>query len=218
MNIDKYRSIVFDCDGVVLNSNNIKTEAFRKAVSSFGDDAVDKLISYHLSNGGISRYKKFNYFLKSIVPNSVDQEGKLTLHQMLNIYSYETEKGLLKAKITYGLHIMRNKMPHIRWSIVSGGDQVQLRYIFKQRMIMDLFDGGIYGSPDDKNEIIKREINNKNIILPALSLGDSKLDHEVASSNGLDFIFISEWTDFKDYKSYCKENSIRVAKRVHEIF
>ena len=26
----KYKSIIFDCDGVILNSNEIKTESFRK--------------------------------------------------------------------------------------------------------------------------------------------------------------------------------------------
>ena len=38
--------------------------------------------------------------------------------------------------------------------------------------------------------------------------GDSKLDHVAAESNNLDFLFVEQWTDFKDYKEYCIANSI----------
>ena len=67
-NIQEYKSIIFDCDGVILNSNKIKTKAFRKASFTFGDKASRSLENYHLKNGGVSRYAKFDYFLKNIVP------------------------------------------------------------------------------------------------------------------------------------------------------
>ena len=30
----KYKSIIFDCDGVILNSNEIKTNAFKKSLKT----------------------------------------------------------------------------------------------------------------------------------------------------------------------------------------
>ena len=30
----RYKSLIFDCDGVILNSNKIKTEAFRKILKN----------------------------------------------------------------------------------------------------------------------------------------------------------------------------------------
>ena len=35
--ISQYKYLIFDCDGVILNSNNIKTEAFGEVVAYFGD-------------------------------------------------------------------------------------------------------------------------------------------------------------------------------------
>ena len=61
--ISKYKSLIFDCDGVILNSNKIKSNAFRKVLKKFNQIAVDEFIKYHKDNGGISRYIKFEYFL-----------------------------------------------------------------------------------------------------------------------------------------------------------
>ena len=59
-------------------------------------------------------------------------------------------------------------------------------------------------------EFYKKLCNNLNKDkLPALFLGDSKLDHRVSVSNGLDFIFVSAWTEFRSYEQYCIENSIK---------
>jgi len=44
----KYSAVVFDCDGVIFDSNGLKTQAFRKVLSSYPNDVVDlfNIISY----------------------------------------------------------------------------------------------------------------------------------------------------------------------------
>lgn len=66
MNLNQYKSLIFDCDGVILHSNKIKTEAFYKVALRFGKVAADKMVDYHVRNGGISRYKKFEWLLINI--------------------------------------------------------------------------------------------------------------------------------------------------------
>ena len=217
INIQEYKSIIFDCDGVILNSNKIKTRAFRKASFPYGKYASSSLEDYHLRNGGISRYAKFDYFLKNIFPIYSKKNRELYLKKMLKIYSEETEKGLLGSEITYGLHSLRHKTKDSSWSIVSGGDQDQLHSVFAKKEIMHLFNGGIFGSPDTKNAILNRELEKGNIQLPALFLGDTELDHQVSVSNGLDFIFVSAWTEFRSYEQYCIDNSIRMISKVYEL-
>ena len=217
LKIQEYKSIVFDCDGVILNSNKIKTRAFRVASFPFGYEASRSLENYHLKNGGVSRYAKFDYFLENIVSINSKKNKELYLKKMLKIYSEETEKGLLDSEITYGLHSLRTKTKDSSWSIVSGGDQDQLRSIFAKKEINHLFNGGIFGSPNTKNEILKRELGRGSIKLPALFLGDTDLDHRVSVSNGLDFIFVSAWTEFRSYEQYCDENSIKNISKVYEL-
>ena len=66
MNIDitNYKTIVFDCDGVILNSNKIKIDVFYDVAINFGASAsqAQALVDYHVKFGGVSRYRKFDYF------------------------------------------------------------------------------------------------------------------------------------------------------------
>ena len=105
---------------------------------------------------------------------------------------------------------------NIPWLIVSGGDQIELREVFNKKGLAEYFNGGIFGSPDTKNDIIKREISNGIIKFPALMLGDSKLDHIAAESNKIDFLFVYQWTDFTEYKKYFSINSINKIKTVSD--
>ena len=56
------KNIIFDYDGTIADSVNIKTEAFAKLYNSYGDQIVKKVIDYHLSNGGVSRFDKIKFF------------------------------------------------------------------------------------------------------------------------------------------------------------
>ncbi|KGG12033.1 MULTISPECIES: HAD family hydrolase [Prochlorococcus] len=217
MLLDRYRSIVFDCDGVLLNSNFIKTDCFRKALQPYGKESIDRLIDYHQLNGGVSRYKKFDYFLSVIAPKYSSLKNGPNLEELVDIYSKECKKYLFKAEVASKLGLLREFTKDKSWFIVSGGAEEELREIFVANKLFKLFDGGIYGSPDTKNKILTREISKGTLNLPALFLGDSRLDHQVALENGLDFIFISNWTDFKDYKSYCINNSIPIIGQVSEL-
>ena len=215
----KYKSLIFDCDGVVLNSNQAKTNAFRKVFEKYNKNAVDEFIEYHRRNGGVSRYIKIENFLKNILPkyykNRESNEDELSM--LLKSYSNKCKESLLKCEITKDLSSLRKITGNIPWLIISGGDQFELREVFNKKGLTSLFNGGIFGSPEKKIDIIKREITNGIIQFPALMLGDSKLDHIAAKSNNIDFLFVYKWTDFESYNDYCICNSINTIESVSDI-
>ena len=215
----KYKSIIFDCDGVILNSNEIKTASFKKILIQFNSNAVNEFLNYHKNNGGVSRYIKIDYFLKSILPkysNSVKNKDH-TLSLLLEKYSHECKNSLYSSEVVSGLEKLKEITCNIPWTIVSGGDQKELRDVFEYKNLIKYFDGGIYGSPEKKIDIIKREINRGLINYPALFIGDSKLDHTVAKSLNIDFLFATNWTDFKGYQDYCDCNAINTISSVAEL-
>lgn len=204
LNITSYSTLIFDCDGVVLDSNKVKTESFYKAALSYGERAADELVEYHVANGGVSRYKKFSYFLDHIV----EKPSEAALKELLADYAANVQAGLQNCVIAPALERLRNRTPHSRWLIVSGGDQAELREIFQMRGISDWFDAGIFGSPDTKEDILIRELENGNILTPALFIGDSKYDFKAAKFVGLDFVFLSGWSEVKGWDSWVAENGI----------
>jgi phosphoglycolate phosphatase-like HAD superfamily hydrolase len=211
MSLDKYKTFVFDCDGVILNSNKIKTQAFYQVALPYGDLAAKALAEYHTKNGGISRYKKFDYFFDHIIPKGIDGPNKDAL---LISYAELVREGLIACEITPGLNALRDKTESSKWLVVSGSDQAELRWIFKERGLSNLFNGGIFGSPDSKDEILNREIKLKNIVSPALFFGDSEYDHKVAMKMDFDFIFISSWSEFLEHKIYCEQHSLVSIPRI----
>lgn len=54
--------IVFDCDGVILDSVPTKTRAFARLAEPYGAEARDRFVMYHMTHGGVSRYRKFAWF------------------------------------------------------------------------------------------------------------------------------------------------------------
>lgn len=205
--IDRYQALVFDCDGVVLDSNKVKTEAFYRAALPYGEEAAQALVQYHVQNGGISRYVKFATFLSEIVPPGVSGPSQ---EELLANYARHVKQGLLDCRIAQELESLRAASAAASWLVASGGDQNELRAVFEQRGLSTLFDGGIYGSPDDKKVILQRELAAVPERLPALFIGDSRYDHEVARAFGLDFVFVSQWTEFKGWQEYCQAHGIRV--------
>ena len=212
--LSDYKTIIFDCDGVVLNSNKVKTKAFYEAALPFGEEAANELVTYHVLNGGISRYKKFDYFLDEIVKKKSDT----ALQELLDVYAQQVRVGLLSCEVTPGLSTLRQLTSGVRWLIVSGGDQVELREIFSERRLDLLFDGGIYGSPDIKEIILSREIMQKNIKQPAIFIGDSKYDYAAARSASIDFLFVSDWTEVVHWQRWVKENNISHRGSIKDIF
>ena len=71
IDLSHYQTLIFDCDGVILNSNQIKTEAFYNVAKIYGHPAAQALKEYHILNGGISRYQKFEYLLTKILKKRI---------------------------------------------------------------------------------------------------------------------------------------------------
>jgi len=140
-----YKTLVFDCDGVVLNSNQLKIQAYHDVAIKFGASEVQAqaLVDHHVNLGGISRYPKFEYFLREIMQQPVTEQA---MQALLDSFTAEVKRLLIDCEIAPDLLLVREANPNAKWMIISGGDQVELRDIFKQRGIDKLFDAGVYGS------------------------------------------------------------------------
>lgn len=203
-----YDTLVFDCDGVLLDSNQVKTEAFRSAALPYGEAAAEALVAHHVANGGISRYRKFEYFLSDIVPAYAPEQIGPGLETLLNAYGDAVREGLMRCAVAEGLEALRAQTAQQRWLIVSGGDQAELRDLFAARGLKHLFDGGIFGSPDNKDTILAREQHAGTIGNNALFLGDSTYDHRAATTAGLDFIFVSGWSEVPAWETYVEKHKL----------
>ena len=199
---------------MVLDSNRIKTEAFRTAALPFGPESADRLRAYHLENGGVSRYLKFRHFLESIVEGEAPAGS---YESLLDRYAAEVGRGLSTAPVAPSLQQIRDETRSATWILASGGDQTELRGVFEERGLSRFFDGGIYGSPTPKDEILASCRDRGLLGRPALFLGDSRYDFEVASEFGLDFVFVEAWSEFQEWQDHQRVHGYRSVRTLSDL-
>ena len=205
-------NIIFDFDGVILDSNNVKTIAFKNISSRFGERESNELVKYHIKNGGISRFLKIKWFAENILETKSEE----LIRNLVEEYGNEVSKSFESCSFRTDLFELKKKLKGTKWSIASGGKQDEIVNLLEKKLLLEIFDNGIYGSPAPKMEIIKKIIfsidpNKKNKFV---LIGDSFYDYECAKENGIKFIFASEWSDIKKPQDLFKNKDITFIKGI----
>ena len=214
VNHKPFTTLVFDCDGVILDSNRIKTDAFRSVALRYGSHVAEMLVQFHVQNGGMSRYRKFEHLLVNILGQA---GGEKEVQALASAYGERVYRELLKCDIANGIHELRKATADHAWMVVSGGDEAELRRVFAERGLDTLFERGIHGSPATKDVILQRQMSAANLELPALFVGDSRYDHEAAQRAGLQFVFVHGWSEFQGWQAYCATHQIPIIEKLSDL-
>lgn len=190
--------VVFDCDGVLLESANIKTLAFEKVVSPFSKEAQKLFLDYHNMHFGVSRMAKFEWFCTEVLQSQdADMPKKLASN-----FAAIVQEELLNCPIIEGvlesLKALHNKMPLY---VCSGTPKEELISILTKRELAKYFTG-IYGTPPEKAILLQNLVDKSGI--PAqntLMIGDAQTDLDAANIVGTQFYGIGEYFEGMDVMS-----------------
>ncbi len=187
MKATNWQAIIFDFDGVLVESGDIKTQAFADLYQSHGDTIASKVVRYHIQNGGLSRYKKFRYvqqhFLK-MPPLTKDEERELDRH-----FSKLVVEAVIASDPVPGanelVHIESSRIPLF---IASGTPEIELNTIVTRRGLGPYFTE-VRGSPKSKQVLIA-EILSAHGLTPTrvLMIGDALIDYKSAQTNNVAFL------------------------------
>mgnify|MGYP001166562511 FL=1 len=195
VDLNSYDIFIFDCDGVILDSNSLKTDAFRDALKSEPKHLIEEMITYHMVNGGISRYKKFNHFFSKI--RSSDDIEKDT-DQAIKKFADFVRSGLLEVEFIPGvISFLESTFCSKHIYVNSGSDENELRHVFQKRNISHFFKE-IYGSPNTKEVNMRKILEKYGQDSKAIFFGDSASDYEAARSSKTDFVFVSDVSEWKN--------------------
>ena len=180
------KAIIFDFDGVIAESVNVKTEAFAILYEPYGKEVVNKVVQHHLANGGVSRFEKFRIYHKELLNIELNDQN---LKELSNNFSDLVVERVIKAPYVPGVFEFI-KVNHKKYGlyISSATPQDEIEQIVKQRKILDYFQG-VYGSPISKGEHVKRIIKLNNYKEnEVIFIGDSTSDRDAANENNIRFI------------------------------
>ncbi|QIV96494.1 HAD superfamily hydrolase (TIGR01549 family) [Allofrancisella inopinata] len=180
------RNIIFDFDGVILDSVSVKTQAYRDLFKKFDKKVVDRMISYHERHGGVSRYLKVKYFFNQLLGEGISDEDVV---MYANRYSELTKQELSQKKylIRDTVDFIKRNQNKYNMHVASAADHNDLICICKELEIVGYFKS-IQGSPKLKSDIIKEILlENKYQNQETVLIGDSINDYEAAEKNDITF-------------------------------
>jgi HAD superfamily hydrolase (TIGR01549 family) len=189
LNIKKYQVLIFDCDGVIFDTNRLKTAAFKKVLSHYGDQNVEKFVQYFSSNFGKSRFVHARHFITNIL----QEPFRAVLYdQIINDYGLQCQALYNDAEICAGVVELLKYNESVAKYVASGSAQDELRIVFKNRGL-DFHFNEIFGSPRAKDDLVKDICllhQKHNILL----IGDAKADFTAAKISGIDFLYVRRYS------------------------
>jgi len=193
----QHRHILFDFDGVLVESNSIRIEGFAEL---FGDlTAQDKatFMTFVRANGGLSRYGKIRYLYENILEQPISDDELKTLAAQ---YSRLVMHKIIEATPVPGaMEFLDQFGDRFNLAVVSGSDQEELRAVCQVRGIDHYFQA-ILGSPKEKRQNITELLSSCGWAPGAcVYVGDAANDRDAAAEAGVDFIGrdsgMTRWSD-----------------------
>lgn len=179
------KAVIFDLDGVIIESAEIKTKAFELLFADY-PDKLPEMIDYHKRNAGISRYVKFRHFYEKILEQELSPEKEKELGDR---FSQIVLEEIIKAPLVAGAEdfLKSNHRRYLQF-VVSGTPEEELRYILRQRSL-DIYFQGTYGTPRTKPELIKQILAEHQLFnSEAVFIGDVESDKIAAVEADITFI------------------------------
>jgi HAD superfamily hydrolase (TIGR01549 family) len=177
--------IIFDCDGVILESVPVKTRAFARLAEPFGAAAADSLIMYHKVHGGVSRYKKFEWLYREVLGREITPEELAALGRRYAEIAFEE---VCRCDLVPGIaDVLERWQGRTPMYVCSGAPHEELNDILQRRGLHQYF-AGIYGSPPAKAELLREIIRLAGVDpASAVMVGDSVTDRDAAEAVGTRF-------------------------------
>ena len=187
MNLQDLDAIIFDFDGVIVESVNVKTQAFAALYSHYGEDVVTQVQSYHLRKAGVSRFAKFRYFQTEILGGApLDDRAVEELAQAFS--TLVMDKVVAVPMVRGAQEFLDSNLGRLPMFVISGTPTVELGQILERRKLSDYF-VEFWGSPAGKAANIAELLQKYGLSASrCVMIGDAIADYEGAVSNGVNFL------------------------------
>jgi phosphoglycolate phosphatase-like HAD superfamily hydrolase len=190
--------VVFDFDGVILESADLKTHAFLELFAHLPDEALARVRAHHLANMGISRFKKFEWIYQNILGRALSPDDSAALGRRFS----ELALGkVLAAPFVHGAQAALSTLSATYpLFVASGTPQDELTHIVEARALGGFF-REVWGTPAEKPAILRDLMTRHRWSSDqVLFIGDGLSDHKAAIATGVHFLardtseLHDEWT------------------------
>ncbi len=179
------KAIIFDFDGVIIESAEIKTRAFALLFAQY-PEKIKEIIEYHTANGGISRYVKFRYIYQNILGQDLSEGKERELGEQFS--SIVLEQVMSAPYVPGTPEFLESNKGNYQLFIASGTPLQELKEIVSNRNLGGFFQE-VRGTPDTKSEIIEDILSRYHLHRNEVAfIGDAVSDRNAAKQTKVNFI------------------------------
>ena len=181
------RGIAFDFDGVLVESVDVKTRAYARMFEEYGADIVSKVVDYHLTNGGVSRFVKFRVIYSEILNKPLSEKKFQFLCDEFS--SIVVDEVVAAPWVEGAREFLENNKNRYLFFIVSGTPQDELESIIRRRE-MDQYFCEVLGSPKSKETLLEGALSRLKLFPEeTVFVGDAETDWNAAKELGVTFLW-----------------------------
>ena len=182
------KGIIFDFDGVIAESVQIKTDAFARLYEDFGSEIVNKVVKHHVANGGMSRFEKIRLYHKSYLNKAITNKEN---EELANQFSELVVEKVIDSPYVPGVFKYIQKCYEKYNLFISTGTPTnEMKQILIGRGIAEYFIE-IHGSPERKSVHISKIMSKYNYHPDELIFyGDANTDIDAAEQANVPFVLI----------------------------
>ena len=180
-----FKAIVFDFDGVILESVAIKTEAMAALFAEHPEHEA-AIIALNEAQGGLSRFIKFDMIHRDILKTPLSPSRRDELGRRFS--ELVVEKVLAAPFVPGAREFLAAHHRETPLYVVSGTPDAELAMILARRRLSGYFRGA-YGSDRQKDELLRRVL--ADLACPARDIvfvGDAPTDYQAEEKTGVPFI------------------------------
>jgi beta-phosphoglucomutase-like phosphatase (HAD superfamily) len=179
-------AIVFDFDGVIVESEHIKSRAFAALYGEYGSVVAAAAVAHHEANGGISRRQKIRYLHRTLLDKELAPPD---LDDLCVRFSGLVEDEVVRCSFVPGaVCVLDSCVGRLPMFVVSGTPHAELHRIIGRRNLARYF-REVHGSPPEKAEIVTGILGRYGLVPDSVLLvGDAAADWRAARETGLRFV------------------------------
>ena len=182
----RFDALIFDFDGVLVESTDVKTKAFATLYAGYGPEIERRVVSYHEEHAGISRFRKFQYFQEVLLGLTYsDADGE----SLSARFSQLVVDAVVDAPFVAGAReLLDAQKGQVQMFVASGTPDGELHEIVQRRGMMGYF-VSVHGTPSTKGQIINKLLESYAWDRSkVLMVGDALADLDGAHQAGVCFL------------------------------
>ena len=182
----KVEVLILDFDGVVVESNGVKTEAFGEVFDRFPEHR-DEMMAFHDSHAYLPRRAKFEHLVRDLMGRPDDNE---LIEQLAADFSRRVVDRVVSCEMVPGAdELLAEFSPRLPTYLASVTPELELLEILRRRNLSTHF-RGVFGCPPTPKADAVRSVLQEHGADPrhVLLVGDSAGDLAAARETGVGFL------------------------------